>query len=112
MNIKQYDEKELYCRMLGHHLHFSYCRAMQDGKPCKKIRDCWYSKFDIHSYLSTHFDLNTITNLNKKSQDKVTTIFDIMRQAQERAANSKKTNDIPPSSCYNLDEGNKNENHK
>ena len=36
------DERETYCRKLGHKLRFAYCRTTDGDTVCPKILDCWF----------------------------------------------------------------------
>jgi hypothetical protein len=53
--IEQHDELEGYCRRLGHHLSFRYCRRMNLGLPCATIRDCWFERLPIEEFLKRHY---------------------------------------------------------
>ena len=53
--IERYDLEEGYCRKLGHHLAFSYCRRVNQGLPCVLARDCWYESFPVVEFLAGHY---------------------------------------------------------
>ncbi len=82
--INQYDSEHGYCRKLGHHLKFQYCRTERNGKPCTKIYDCWFEKFDIETFMQEHFNEADIKDLNNNPPPKTNTILELIRQAQER----------------------------
>jgi len=53
--IERYDLEEGYCRKLGHHLAFNYCRRVNQGLPCVLARDCWYESFPVAEFLAGHY---------------------------------------------------------
>lgn len=82
--IEKFDEKNGYCRKLGHHLNFKYCRTERGGEPCAKIFDCWYEKFDIRKFMQEHFTAESQENLTRPAPPKAHTILDLIQQAQAR----------------------------
>lgn len=78
----QFDKEELYCRKLGHHLKFEYCRTEHDGLPCSKIRDCWFEKIPIDEYLMQNFSPEEIAHVFQPPKPKITSIFEIIQKAQ------------------------------
>ncbi len=42
------------CPRLGHIVRFRYCLEGDPGRPCFRIRDCWWETFDIDAYLRDH----------------------------------------------------------
>ena len=79
-----HDAREGYCRKLGHHLLFSYCRAMKDGAPCEKILDCWFEKFDVQVYLEAHFTTEEIEEIRKPPMPKTASLLALIEQARKR----------------------------
>ncbi len=55
MGSERYDRLEGYCRKLGHHLGFGYCRKMNEGLPCPLARDCWFERFPVEEFLAEHY---------------------------------------------------------
>jgi hypothetical protein len=45
------DDYEIRCPRLGHQISFSYCRRENNGLPCFKTLDCWYSHFLVEDYM-------------------------------------------------------------
>jgi len=45
------DEFNIRCPRLGHQISFSYCRTENQGLPCFKTLDCWYSHFQVEEFL-------------------------------------------------------------
>jgi hypothetical protein len=79
------DHREVYCRMLGHHLNFNYCRLMQDGLPCFKIKDCWFEQFDIQGFIEAHYTEEEIKSFSTPPRPKMVTLMSLLEQAQKRA---------------------------
>jgi len=89
--IEQFDTEEGYCRKLGHHLNFQYCRTERNGKPCTKIYDCWFEKFDIAVFMQEHYSEADIDALNRIPSPKANTILELIWQAQEHQKRQKHT---------------------
>jgi hypothetical protein len=84
IRIAVFDEKAGYCRILGHHLRFSYCRSCREGLPCFKILDCWFEKFDVRTFIEENFSSEEIGQFLSPPKPKVQTLMTLIRQAQER----------------------------
>ena len=82
--INVFDDKEGYCRMLGHHLRFSYCRSCREGLPCFKILDCWFEEFDVRKFIEVNFSAEEIEQFLMPPKPKVQTLMTLIQQAQER----------------------------
>ena len=82
--IEQFDTEQGYCRKLGHHLRFQYCRTEQNGKPCAKIYDCWFEKFDISTFMQEHFKESDISALNSAPVLKTNLLLELIQKARER----------------------------
>ena len=81
--VTKYDELEIYCRMLGHPLKFSYCRATGGNTPCRKIADCWYQRIAIREFLAENFPPETIQRMTAPPKDKVVSIIELIEQAEK-----------------------------
>jgi hypothetical protein len=86
--ILEYDGHETYCRKLGHHLQFKYCRQEQQQFPCAALKRCWQSRISVDEFLANSFYPDEIAFLDKPQVSKVNTILDIIQKVQ------KKTNPI------------------
>ena len=82
MAIDQHDNKKIYCRMLGHHVAFIYCRSGASSQPCRKIFDCWFQTFDIEQFMKAHFTDEQIRAILAPSKDKMTSIIELIEQAK------------------------------
>lgn len=69
--------------MLGHHVPFSFCRAQADGRPCRKILDCWFEKFDIRSFLSEHLTEEQIDAFLAPPKPKMATLLELIEKAKQ-----------------------------
>jgi len=87
--IDQYDQLEIRCPMLGHPLKFSYCRSTTDGKPCRKIRDCWYTRIPIQDFLQQHFASDVLRGFDAAPRAKVSSLVELIEQAKARNENLK-----------------------
>jgi hypothetical protein len=83
--IDQYDNLRIYCRILGHEVPFSYCRQGAFGQPCRRIFDCWFEKFDIQKFMQEHFTQEQIQALLAPPTDKVVSLIELIRKAQQNA---------------------------
>jgi hypothetical protein len=80
----EFDDRECYCRVLGHHLHFAYCRSINDGYPCYRILDCWFEKFDIRKFVRENFTDEEIESFLKAPKPKMQTLVTLIEQARKR----------------------------
>lgn len=80
----EFDERECYCRILGHHLHFSYCRSLSEGYPCYKVLDCWFEKFDIRRFIHENFTDEEIERFLQAPKPKVQTLMTLIEEAKSR----------------------------
>lgn len=81
--IQNYDGQEIYCRKLGHHLHFEYCRQEKQSLPCAAVKRCWNSRIPVEEFLACSFPQADVSYLNEPHIPKINTILDIIRKAQK-----------------------------
>ena len=82
------DPLERRCPRLGGEVTFSYCRTCgEENKPCFKILDCWWERFDVVAYLKQRLPADDFAALSaaRTPPDKLTSLVDLIRQAQVRA---------------------------
>ena len=84
MTQEYFDAVEGYCPRLGHSLTFKYCRMENGTLPCRKIRDCWFEKIAIESYLETFCAPENLERLEEAPKPKMLSIFEIMQNVQKR----------------------------
>jgi hypothetical protein len=79
------DGFSIRCPRLGHQINFSYCRKENKGLPCFKTLDCWYTYFDVNTYLT---DKLTNEDFKKafleKGKPKVFSLLDLIEQAKTK----------------------------
>ena len=77
---EQYDAKNGYCRMLGHTLSFSYCRAMNSGLPCYNILNCWFERFDIETFVTENYSVEELQDVFKPPKMKIATMVEVVKK--------------------------------
>ena len=87
MKAEEYDGLEIYCRKLGHHIPFSYCRAPGSRKICSSVRECWYHRMDIDGYLNALYSSEELEEALKPGPPKITGIMEILARAAARQEN-------------------------
>ena len=75
----QYDNREIYCRKLGHYLTFGYCKNENDYLPCSKIFDCWSEKINIKDFCYSNYKKEDIDKILEPGKPKIHTILDIIQ---------------------------------
>jgi hypothetical protein len=83
--INQYDNEQGYCRKLGHHLKFEYCRTEHNGKPCPLIFDCWFERLPVGYFMREHYKPEEVPYITQGKPQKVDTLLDLIQKAKERA---------------------------
>jgi len=84
--LEQYDELNNYCRMLGHHIPFHYCRTVQNGLPCSKILDCHFERLPIQQYIAEYFSEEQQALIFKQPEPKINTLMELIARAKNRSA--------------------------
>lgn len=88
MDVDAFDERERRCPRLGGDVNFGYCRRCgEDKAPCFKILDCWWERFDVAGHLRAALPPDVFEKIavRRPPPDKVTSLVDLIRQAQARA---------------------------
>jgi len=86
MNV---DNLERRCPRLGGDVAFSYCKSCEKGQaPCLKVLDCWWERFDVEAHMQRCLSSEAFNRIaqHRPAPDKVASLVDLIRQAQERAA--------------------------
>jgi len=81
--ITEYDDLEIYCRMLGHPLNFLYCRTTDGSKPCAKILDCWYKRIPIREFAEENFSSQILEQLNAPPTNRLHSILELIEKAEK-----------------------------
>ena len=75
---EQYDDKNGYCRMLGHTLSFRYCRALgMEGEPCHNILNCWFERFDVERFMGENYSEEEIEGIFKPPKTRISALAEI-----------------------------------
>lgn len=82
--IRDYDDLEIYCRMLGHPLTFSYCRSTEGSTPCRRIIDCWFQRIPVRQFAEEHFSDEILQQISSPPRDKMLTILELIEQAKNK----------------------------
>ncbi|WP_319406048.1 hypothetical protein [uncultured Desulfosarcina sp.] len=79
---------ERRCPRLGGDVAFGYCKVCGEGEtPCFKVFDCWWERFDVVAHMQAYLPPEAFAALStNRPQPKVTSLVDLIRQAQERAS--------------------------
>ena len=79
---------ERRCPRLGGDVFFGYCKSCEAGQtPCLKVLDCWWERFDVVAHMKDCLSTEGFDRLAKPrpTPDKVASLVDLIRQAQQRA---------------------------
>ena len=82
--MNSYDSEEIYCRKLGHHLSFKYCRLVNEQLPCHKIADCWFQQLPIQDFLKQNYTKGEIKRIFAPPPDKMFSLLNLIKKAQNR----------------------------
>ncbi|MBN1436597.1 MAG: hypothetical protein JW936_05955 [Sedimentisphaerales bacterium] len=100
MSIDQNDQRTRRCPRLGHEINFEYCRkgSRVTGRdcPCRKILDCWFETFDVQAFMLENYGPEIIEQITALPQPKITSLIDLIQQAQQAAKNAEKPQDKEP----------------
>ena len=80
------DNLQRRCPRLGGPVTFKYCRfAGEAGRPCWKIADCWWERFDVMTYLQAVLSEEELKSLlEARPKPKVASILELIEQARQR----------------------------
>ena len=77
------DEREGYCRVLGHPVPFRYCRQLPEGQPCRLILDCWHERFDVQAFVRQHYTPEQVEAILAPPKTKLASIVELIEQARK-----------------------------
>ncbi len=80
-----FDELEMRCPRLGGPVNFGYCRRADRGnRPCFKVMDCWWQRFDVAGHLAACLTREEFETLGRhRPPDKLTSLIDLIEQAKK-----------------------------
>jgi len=81
--ITAHDARRRRCPMLGHDVHFSYCREPGRQLPCSRILDCWWQTFDVRAFLRGHLSEEDIARVLAPPKDKAATLIELIAKARK-----------------------------
>lgn len=84
------DDLVVRCRRLGHEVTFKYCRTLEGQTVCRTIRDCWWERFDVDSWLSKNLSPDEFEKLaaGAPPPPKISTILDIIQRVKQKSDTS------------------------
>ena len=82
--ITAHDARQGYCRRLGHHVAFEYCRKGSGDLPCRGVFDCWFETFDITAFMREHFTEEQLGRIIAPPPPKMATLIELIAQAKQR----------------------------
>jgi hypothetical protein len=82
--IGDHDREQGYCRKLGHHLSFGYCRTVNQGLPCALARDCWFERFAVAEFLEANYTGEQLARATAPAPGKLESILAAVRRAAGR----------------------------
>ena len=72
---EDHDREQSYCRKLGHHLAFGYCRGVNQGLPCALARDCWFERFPVAEFLAANYTEEELARADAPAPSKLASIL-------------------------------------
>lgn len=79
------DSFRIRCPRLGHQIHFAYCRSENNGLPCFKTLDCWYTYFNVQAYFEEKLTKEEFEAcFIEKGTPKIFSLVDLINRAKER----------------------------
>jgi len=81
--INSHDQKETYCRMLGHTLSFNYCRTVNEELPCRKVLDCWFEIFPIQEFILKNYLKEEQKKIFAPPKPKLASLISILNNIQK-----------------------------
>lgn len=86
--MNRFDSETSYCRMLGHAVPFQYCRTASEALPCRKIRDCWFEKLPVETYIEENYTPEEQKKIFAPPVPKMASLLDLIEKAKKTAANA------------------------
>ncbi len=78
------DDFHIRCPRLGHQISFSYCRIENNGLPCFKSLNCWYSRFQVEAYFRQRLTEDEwFRAFSGPTKPKVLSLLELIEQAKK-----------------------------
>jgi hypothetical protein len=81
--LTEFDDREGYCRRLGHHLKFQYCRTVNEGLPCHLLSDCWFDKFPVTEFVERNYSPAEREKFSQPPQPKISSLVELINKARQ-----------------------------
>lgn len=82
------------CPRLGHQINFAYCKCENSGLPCFKTLDCWYTYFDVQTWLQAQLSPEDFKRIfQSQTKPKILSLLDLIEQAKADKSPGDKTGD-------------------
>lgn len=79
------DDCDIRCPRLGHQISFSYCRSENQGLPCFKTLDCWYTHFEVEAFLKKELTPEEWKKVfSGPPKPKMLSLVELIEQAKKR----------------------------
>lgn len=79
------DAFTIRCPKLGHQINYPYCREENNGLPCFKTLDCWFTHFDVQAQLRARLTEDDFKRaFQNKAAPKILSLLDLIKQAKQR----------------------------
>lgn len=82
--IEKFDDKEGYCRMLGHVIPFKYCRTANYRLPCHKILDCWFNRLPVQQFVAENYSPEEQQSIFEPPPPKMVSIAGIVEKVRKK----------------------------
>lgn len=88
------DDYLIRCPRLGHQIYFSYCRRENQGLPCFKALDCWYSHFLVEEYFRRELSPEEWEKaFTRSDKTKTVSLVELIEQAKKSARKAPSSGD-------------------
>jgi hypothetical protein len=83
--IDDKDHLQRRCPRMGGDVTFHYCRTDAEiDRPCGKIFDCWWERFDVVSYLRENLSEDVFNRLaDCRPKPKIVSIVELIEQTRK-----------------------------
>jgi hypothetical protein len=85
---ESYDTREGYCRQLGHHVRFQYCREAAGSLPCPRIADCWFETIPAEQFLRDNYSDDERARIFAPRPSKIESILSVVQRLTDPPSGS------------------------
>ena len=82
--MSKFDEKQTYCKQLGHHVPFKYCRLVNNKLPCKQVFNCWFEIFPVREFVQSNYNKEEIKTILTPTPSRLETILDLAEKVYKQ----------------------------